>query len=93
MCSISIPPDLDPDIIELVWLNEERIVTTDNRVTVTESVKDSTNNSSNVSTSIITTVIRFDPLCEDDEGNYSCYSIANKSIKFTPVQLQNFRSK
>ena len=93
ICSISVPPDMDPDTIELGWVNEEGIITTNNRVIITESVKGSTNNSSNVSTSVITTVIRFDPLFEDDEGNYSCYSIGNKSVKFTPVQLQNFKSK
>ena len=93
ICSISLPPDMDPGTVELGWFNEDGIITDDSRVIVTESMNDSTNNSFNISTSVITTIIQFDPLFEDDEGNYSCYAIANKSVKFTSAQLQNFRSK
>ena len=92
ICSISIPPDVDPDTVELAWDNEEDIITDDSRVTIIESSNDSVNNSSNFSASAITTVIRFDPLFEDDEGIYSCYSVVNESEVFTTILLENFRS-
>ena len=86
ICSISVPPDVDPDTIELGWLNEDDIITDDSRVTVIESMHVSANN-------IITTVIQFNPLYEDDEGTYSCYSIINEVETFTSIQLQAFRSE
>ena len=89
ICSISVPPDVDPDTIELGWLNEDDIITDDSRVTIVRS----SNGSSNLSASVITAIIQFDPLFEDDVGNYSCYSIASKSIKYTSTELQNFTSK
>ena len=85
ICSISVPPDVDPDTIELGWLNEDDIVTNDSRVTVINS----TSNSSNY---ISTVVIHFDPLFEEDEGTYFCYSIVNGTERFTSIQLQNFKS-
>ena len=89
ICSISITADVDPDSIDLAWFNEEDIVTIDGRVTIVES----TNDSSNSNASVITTVIQFDPLFEDDEGIYACYSTVNNSVKFDSIELQNFRSK
>ena len=86
------PPDVDPDTIELGWLNEDDIVTDNSRVTIIRSSNHSGNTSSNFS-KIITTVIQFDPLFEDDKGNYSCYSIANKSVKYISTQLNNFTSE
>ena len=86
ICSISIPPDVDPDTIELGWLNEDDIITDDSRVTIIESIHDSTNN-------VITTVIQFNPLYEDDEGTYSCYSVVNELETFTSIRLQNFKSE
>ena len=88
ICSISVPPDVDPSTIELGWLNEDDIITDNSRVTIIESP----NNSSNFSINVITTVIQFDPLFEYDEGIYSCYVVRNKSRKATSIQLQNFRS-
>ena len=85
ICSISVPPDVDPDTIELGWLNEDDIITDDSRVTIIESMHDSVNN-------IITTIIQFDPLYEEDEGIYTCYSIVNESESFMSTQLQNFKS-
>ena len=93
ICSVSVPPDVDPDTVELGWLNEEDIVTYDSRVTIINSLNNSMNNSFNFSTSVITAVIRFDPLFEDDEGDYSCYLIVNESETFVSIQLQNFTSK
>ena len=91
ICSILLPSDVEPDTVELGWLNEEEFITDDNRVTIIElSNVAPVNSSSNFS---VTTIIRFDPLHEDDEGTYTCYSIVNKSESFTSIQLQNFRSK
>ena len=91
ICSISVPPDVDADTIELGWLNEDDIITNDGRVNILESPDDPSNNSSNISTSVITTVLRFDPLYEDDEGTYSCFAIINESETTTSILLQNFR--
>ena len=88
ICSISVPPDVDPDTIELGWLNEEDIVTDDSRVTINDSSTGPSNDSSNFTVSVVTTVIQFDPLFEDDEGNYSCYAIVNGTQTFTSMQLQ-----
>ena len=90
ICSISVPPDVDPDTIELGWLNEEDIVTNDSRVTVFKLTNDSSNNASNSSNIIIATVIQFNPLFEDDERTYSCfYSKMNESTLFTSIRLNN----
>ena len=88
ICTLSVPPDVNPDDIELGWLiNEDDIITDDSRVTIITSSNNSSNSSSNFSTSIIR-VIRFDPLYEDDEGNYSCYSIINKTEISTFIYLR-----
>ena len=89
ICSIAVPPHVDPDTIELGWLNEDDIITNDSRVTIIKSQ----NNSSNFSINVVTTSIRFDPLYEEDDGNYSCYARINESLTFSSVQLQNFRGK
>ena len=86
ICSISVPPDVDPDTIELGWLDEEDIVTNDSRVTIYES-----NDYFNDSTVFI--VIQFDPLTQEDEGEYICYAVINGSLVFEAVSLQNFTSK
>ena len=84
---------MDHDTVELYWLNEDDIITDDNRVTIIEAFNNSANDTSNFSTSVITTVIRFDPLIENDEGTYSCYSIVNETETFAFIQLQKFISK
>ena len=86
ICSISVSPDVDPDTIELGWLNEDDIITNDSRVTIVRS-------STNFSTSAITTTVQFDPLFEDDEGTYSCYLLTNEAETSTSIQLQNFKSE
>ena len=93
ICSISVPPDVDLDSVELGWINEDDIITNDSRVTIVESPDDRFNNSSNISLVVIATVLRFDPLYEDDEGNYTCLARINESETFTSIQLQNFRGK
>ena len=91
ICSIFLLPDVDPDTIDLGWLNEDDIITDDSRVTVIESSDVEPVNSSSYFS--ITKIIRFDPLYENDNGTYTCYSIVNESESFTSIQLQNFRSK
>ena len=86
ICSVSVPPDIDPDTIELGWLNEDDIITDDSRVTIDTS-SDYYNDSS------LATIIQFDPLFEDDEGEYICYAVINGSFIFEPINLQNFTSK
>ena len=93
ICSISLPPDVNPDTVVLGWVNEEDIITDDNRVTIIEPLNDSANNMSNSNTSVVSTIIRFDPLIENDQGTYSCYSIVNGPETFVFIQLQNFISK
>lgn len=82
ICLISIPPNMDSNTIELGWLNEEDIITDDSRVTI-----DISSDYSN------STVIRFDPLMEEDEDEYICYAIINGSFVFDSIDLQNFTSK
>ena len=77
---------MDPDTIELGWLNEEDIVTNDGRVTIYES-----NDYFNDST--LFTVIKFDPLLQEDEGEYTCYAVINGSLVFEAVNFQNFSGK
>ena len=94
ICSVFIPSDVDPDTIELVWLNELDIVTVDGRITIDES-SDNFESSGNFESSATTptTTIQFDPLTENDEGEYICYTMINGSFIFESIQLQNFRSK
>ena len=88
VCSISIPFNVDPNTVELGWLNEDDI-TNDSRVIIIKSQ----NGTSNFSTSVMTTAIRFNPLFEDDEKAYSCYSVVNESINLASINLQNFTGK
>ena len=86
ICSISVPPDVDPDTIELTWLNEDDIITDDSRVTI--------NTSSNYhNDSTLVTIIQFDPLIKDDEGKYICYTIINGSLISDSISLFNFTGK
>ena len=86
ICSISLPPDVDPDAIELGWVNEDDIITDDSRVTINTS-SDYHNDST------LVTVIQFDPLIEDDEGEYICFAIINGSFIIEYMVLQDFISK
>ena len=78
---------MDPDTIELGWLNEDNIITDDSRV----SIIDSSNNYFNDTT--LVTIIQFDPLTEEDEDEYTCYAIINGSFIFESISLQNITSK
>ena len=86
ICSISVPSNVDPDAIKLGWLNEDDIITDDNRVTIDAS-SDYFNNSN------LVTIIQFDPLIEDDEGEYICYAIMNESLIFEAINMMNFTSE
>ena len=86
ICSISVPPDVDPDTIELGWLNEDDIITNDSRVTIVTS-------SDYFNGSTLVTTIQFDPLIEDDENQYTCYAIVNGSFIFESINIQNLTSE
>ena len=88
ICSVILPFDVDPDTIQLAWINEQDIITGDGRITVGES---SDNFESSATT--LATTIQFDPLIESDEGEYTCYAAINGSFIFESIQLQDFRSK
>ena len=77
---------MDPNTIKFGWLNEDDIITDDNRVTIYTS-SDYYNESS------LATIIQFDPLIEEDEGEYVCYAIMNESLTFEVINLTNFRSE
>ena len=81
ICSIFIPLNVNPNAIRLAWLNEEDIVTVDSRVTINAS-------SGNFSAGSLVTTIQFDPLIENDEGNYTCYAEINGSFVFESIELQ-----
>ena len=83
ICSISMFPNVDPSAIELGWLNKDDIITDDSRVTIDTSSDDSS----------LATFIQFDPLFEDDEGEYICYAVINGSFIYEFINLENFRSK
>ena len=86
ICSISVPAGVDPDTVELGWLNEDDIITDDSRVTVDAS-------SDYFNDSTLVTTIKFDPLSEEDEDEYICYVIINGSFIFESISLQNIISK
>ena len=86
ICSISVPPDVDPDTIELGWVNEDDIITDDSRVIINAS-------STYLNESTLFTIIQFDPLNEVDENQYTCYAIVNGSFIFESIDLQNLTSK
>jgi len=88
ICSVTIPPEIDPDTVELEWLNSDNITTDDGRIAIFV-----TDNSTSLNSSTLSTTLRFDPLFEDDQGNYSCYSVVNDTLKFQTVELTNFRCK
>ena len=86
ICSISVPPDVDPDTIELGWLNEDDIITNDSRVTIDTS-------SYYFNDSTLVKAIHFNRLIENDQGEYTCYAIVNGSFMFEFMNLTNFISK
>ena len=88
ICSVSLSSVVDPNSVRLSWLKKEEIITGDNRVTIIMSNDNNTMNASSMSS-----IIRFDPLFEEDEGKYTCYALINGSFIFKSIQLKNFRGK
>ena len=86
ICSISALPGVDPNTIKLGWLNEHDIVTDDHRVTIDRS------SDYFIDTNIVTT-IWFDPLYEEDQDEYICYTIENGSFIYGYIDLQKLTSK
>ena len=82
VCTVSVPPDVDPNTIELGWF----INLDDGAVTINAS-------SNYLNDNTLYTIIHFDPLTEEDEGKYTCYAIINGSFVYKSITLQNFTSK
>ena len=85
VCSISVSANVT-DIIELAWLYKEDIVTDNHRVTIYTSRDYFIDNP-------LAKIIQFDPLIEEDEGEYICYAMVNGSFLFQSINLQKFTSK
>ena len=77
ICSISVPPNVDPNTAELGWLNEDDFITDDSRVTISDHFNDTT----------LVTTIQFDPLVEEDKDEYLCYAIINGSLIYEFIDL------
>ena len=82
ICAVSVPPDVNPDTIELGWF----INLDDGAVTINAS-------SNYFNDSTLYTMIYFDPLTEEDEGKYTCYAIINGSFIYELITLQDLTSK
>lgn len=82
ICAVSVPPDVDPNTIELGWF----INSDDGAVTINAS-------SYYLNNSTLYAIIHFDPLIEADEGRYTCYTIINGSFIYEFITLENFTSK
>ena len=86
ICSISVPPDVDPDTIELGWIYKDDIITDGSRVTIDASRYYFNENT-------LVTIIKFLLLFEKDEGEYFCYAILNGLFVMESTIMQNFKSK
>ena len=84
ICSVTI---YSANSVELTWTNDDGIITTDNRVTITPTII--TGNSSSFT---YTTTIQFAYLMEGDEGNYTCNVEADNMTESRSVTLQNLIS-
>ena len=73
--------------VELIWTNNDSIITADNRVTITSTII--TDNSSSFT---YTTTIQFAYLMEGDEGNYTCKVTVDNMTESRSVTLQNLIS-
>ena len=87
ICSVTITSAIDPNSVELTWTNNDSIITTDNRVTITP-----TNITENPSSFTYTTTIQFDYLMEEDEGDYTCNVTVDDMMESNSITLQNLRS-
>ena len=87
ICSVTITSTVDPNSVELIWINGSSIVTPDNRVTVIP-----TNVTANLHSFTYTTTIQFAHLTEVDEGSYICSVTVNEMTESRTTTLQNLRS-
>ena len=86
-CSVTITSAIDPNSVELTWINNDSIITTDNRVTITP-----TNITENPSSFTYSTTIQFGYLMEGDEGSYTCNVAVDDMMESHSTTLQNLRS-
>ena len=86
-CSVTISSAIDPNSVELTWTNNDSIITTDNRVTITP-----TNITENPSSFTYSTTIQFAYLMEGDEGNYTCNVAVDDMMESHSITLKNLRS-
>ena len=87
ICSVTIIRAVDPNSVELTWANNDSIITTDNRVTITP-----TNITENPSSFTYSTTIQFAYLMEGDEGDYTCNVTVDDMMESHSITLQNLRS-
>ena len=87
ICSVTITSAIDPNSVELTWANNDSIITTDNRVTITP-----TNITENPSSFTYSTTIQFAYLMEGDKGNYTCNVVVDDMMESYSTTLQNLRS-
>ena len=82
ICSIYVPPNLDPDTVEFGWINEG-IIAKNSRVILYTTKDDGT----------LVTIIQFDTLIEEDEDEYICYAVMNGLLIYKSIDLYEFTSK
>ena len=87
ICSVTITSAIDPNSVELTWTNNDSIITTDSRVTITP-----TNITENPSSFTYSTTIQFAYLMEGDEGNYTCNVTVDDMMESHSITLQNLGS-
>ena len=87
ICSVTITAAIDSNSVELTWTNNDSIITTDNRVTITP-----TNITENPSSFTYSTTIRFTDLMEGDEGNYTCNVTVDDMMESHSITLQKLKS-
>ena len=86
-CSVTITSEIDPDLVDLTWINADSIITADNRVTII------TNITENPFSFTYTTIIQFAYLMEGDEGNFTCNVEVDDMMESSSITLGNLRSK
>ena len=86
ICSVTINSAIDPDSVDLTWTNDDTILTTNNRVTISP-----TNIRKNPSSFTYTTTIQFAYLMEGDEGSYTCNVTVDAMTDSYSITLQNLR--
>ena len=87
ICSVTMTSAIDPNSVELTWTNNDSIITTDSRVTITP-----TNITENPSSFTYSTTIQFAYLMEGDEGDYTCNVAVDDMMESHSTTLQNLRS-